>query len=121
MKKIWVLILALTMIGAAFAEDWKRIENDTLKGTEVYLDLDSVSIEGERASTRQKFVYTDENRKGQYSLLMVTLKTDNTFCINKMERFDSEGQLLKSGESQKFIKITPGYPIHTIYETVFKP
>lgn len=119
MKKILVVMLMILLALPALAENWKQMGTDTSGQIQIFLDLDAVSKKGELATTKQKFLYSNEERKGNYSLLEVTLKSDKTFRLDKIETFNAEGKVLDSGASDKFNPIAAGSPIETIYNEIF--
>lgn len=112
-----IILLIFLLVLPGWAENWKQM--GTAPNIEIYLDLDSLSKKEDLVTTVQKFVYTAEDQKGSYSLLTVTLKKDKTFRLDKIETFDTKGNMLESGQSDKFNEIAPDSPIETIYNVVF--
>jgi len=95
MVRAWLIGLAL-FAAAANATDWVEVGADT--EAKYYVDVDSISVDGENVSVRKRGIYTHvltDNLGGQPTTFRETIGTIELDCgrrINRVTQIDMVGE-----------------------------
>ena len=98
MVRAWLIGLAL-FTAAANATDWVEVGADT--EAKYYVDVDSISVDGENVSVRKRGIYTHvltDNLGGQPTTFRETIGTIELDCARRINRVTQIEMISENGE-----------------------
>ena len=98
MVRTWLMGLAL-LATAANATDWVEVGADT--EAKYYVDVDSISVDGENVSVRKRGVYTHvltDNFGGQSATFKESMGTIELDCARRINRVTQIDMIGENGE-----------------------
>ena len=98
MNRAWLIGLAL-LAAAANATEWVEVGADT--EAKYYIDVDSISVEGENVSVRKRGIYTNvltDNLGGNPTTFRETIGTIEMDCARRINRVTQIDMIGENGE-----------------------
>jgi hypothetical protein len=98
MVRAWLIGLAL-FAAAANATDWVEVGADT--EAKYYVDVDSISVDGENVSVRKRGIYTHvltDNFGGQSATFKESIGTIELDCARRINRVTQIDMIGENGE-----------------------
>lgn len=99
MVRAWLMVLVLFAAAAANATDWVEVGADT--EAKYYVDVDSISVDGENVSVLKRGIYTHvltDNFGGQSATFKETVGTIELDCARRINRVTQIDMIGESGE-----------------------